>query len=163
MKVSLLILSACLTLFTPAKPHKYYVGHCQIETNSSKKRLEITIRLFDDDVEKAFEKNGRTLQFINRQPDRHSFTLLQDYLTTQFKIYINQKPTLYKLHSVTNEDQVIVFYLSVSNCTQFVPLQIRNTLLTETFPDQQHLIVFKNGNTSQSETLNRDQVECTFL
>jgi hypothetical protein len=163
MKVALLMVSVCLTLFTPAKPHKYYVGHCQMETNRPKKRLEITIRLFDDDLEKAFEKKGIKLHFTNHQPDSDSFKLLQGYLNAHFKLSINQKPAIYKLNGIENEDQVMVLYASVSNCTQFVPLQIRNTLLMETFADQQHLVVFKNGNDQQSATLSRDEVEHTFM
>jgi len=163
MKSTLLIIGICTIFFNSVKPHKYYVGHCQIETNIPKKRLEITIRLFDDDVEKAFDKSGKKLHFTNHQPSIDSFKLLQECLHAHFKIGINQKPATYKLNSIENEDQVVVFYVSVPNCTQFVPLQIRNTLLIETFPDQQHLITFKNGTDQQSATLNRDQVTYTFL
>ena len=92
MKKSVLLLFAVLLLSSFAV-HKFYVSVTQVDYVPSKKRMEITSRIFLDDFEKALNKRFNTkvnLTSARELPEAEE--LIKTYLKEKIKISINKKP-----------------------------------------------------------------------
>ena len=77
----------CLLSFTI---HKFYVSIYQINYVANKKRVEITARLFVDDLNAVLEKNYHKKTFLgleNEAPE--DLVLLKKYLSTHLLLKIN--------------------------------------------------------------------------
>ena len=72
--------------------HKFYVSVTQIDFVPNKKRVEITSRIFIDDLEKALEKKFKKKFYITSTKEiENSEILIQEYLKEKIKISINKK------------------------------------------------------------------------
>ena len=96
--VVLLIISSAFTF------HKFYVGVFQVDYFKEKKAVQITARLFIDDLEKALLKKYNKHFYITTKDevaDANSY--IAKYLDEKLKIKINNKYTIityFKLYNI---------------------------------------------------------------
>ena len=88
IKLSLLvILFSFLSAFTL---HKFYVGVFQIDYFKEKKAVQITARLFIDDLEKAlYKKHNKHIYITTKDEIAEANTLIANYLSEKLKFKIN--------------------------------------------------------------------------
>ena len=92
MKKQLLLLFAVLFL-SSFSAHKFYVSVTQIDYVSNKKRIEITHRIFIDDLEKALTKKyNKKVNLTSTKELPEAEELIKSYLKEKIKISINKKP-----------------------------------------------------------------------
>lgn len=121
--------------------HKFYVSIYQINYAPEKKMLQITSRIFIDDINDALEhKYGKKTALGDKNETAADVTLMQQYLTENFLIKVNgqAKPIHFLSHEF--ENNVIICYLTVQDVAKVKLIEIKNTALFELFPDQQHII-----------------------
>lgn len=131
--------------------HKFYMGIYQIEYVSEKKMLQITTRIFVDDLNKALEKkyNKKTLLGSdNESPE--TIELLKKYLSDNFSIQINGQLKPMTFLSAEMDADVLVCYLRIKDISKIKSLEIRNSVLTECFLDQQNIVHFTAFNDKKS-------------
>lgn len=121
--------------------HKFYVSIYQINYAPEKKMLQITSRIFIDDINDALEyKYGKKTALGDQNETVADVTILQQYLTENFLIKVNgqQKPIRFISHEF--ENNVIICYFTVKDVAKIKTIEVRNAALFELFPDQQHII-----------------------
>ena len=147
MKKSILLLFAVLFLCSFAV-HKFYVSVTQVDYVPSKKRVEITSRIFIDDFEKALNK--RYNKKLNLTSDRElpeAEDLIKAYLKEKVKISINKKPQEIVFLSRELEGDVLILYTKIVISKKINTFEIYNSLLTEIYSDQQNIVHTNiNGN-----------------
>lgn len=121
--------------------HKFYVSVTQINFAQDKKTIQITSRIFIDDLNNALEKKHKKKFYIGsiKETDEE-IQLLKNYLNENFSIKVNSKlkPTVYLDKEV--EDDVIILYQVIRDVPKVNALEIKNTLLFDFLPEQQHII-----------------------
>jgi hypothetical protein len=141
--VFLLLLFIALTSMTV---HRFYVAIYQIDFVPQKKRVEITTRIFMDDlneaVTKAYKKNTNIGTEKETPEDK---ALLKKYLGENFKLTINGKPQAYNYISSEVENNVLVCYLSIKDITKISSIEVENSILTEVYSEQQNIVQFNNN------------------
>lgn len=121
--------------------HKFYVSIYQINYAPEKKMLQITSRIFIDDINDALEhKYGKKTALGDKNETAADVTLMQQYLTENFLIKVNGQAKPIHLLSHEFENNVIICYLTVQDVAKVKLIEIKNTALFELFPDQQHII-----------------------
>ena len=147
MKKSVLLIFAVLFLSSFAV-HKFYVSVTQVDYVPSKKRIEITSRIFIDDFEKALNK--RYNKKLNLTSDRElpeAEELIKAYLKEKVKISINKKPQEIEFLSRELEGDVLILYTKIAISKKINTFEIYNSLLTEIYSDQQNIVHTNiNGN-----------------
>jgi len=137
--------------------HKFYVAIYQINYASDKKMLQITTRIFTDDLNVALLKKYKAktnLGDVSETPE--DVALMQKYVAENFLIKINgQNKPLY-FHSKELENNVLICYFSVKDVTKLRSLAIQNSVLTEVFPEQQNIIQLNVAGKKQSLLLSSE-------
>jgi hypothetical protein len=139
IKLSLLvILFSFLSAFTL---HKFYVGVFQIDYFKEKKAVQITVRLFIDDLEKAlYKKHNKHIYITTKDEIAEANTLIANYLSEKLKIKINNKSQTLQFLSKEQEDNIVICYLKIPFKDNIKELDIYNNVLSDVFNEQQNLV-----------------------
>ncbi|RZJ31933.1 MAG: hypothetical protein EOO48_00520 [Flavobacterium sp.] len=121
--------------------HKFYVAIFQINYNQGKQTMEITSRIFIDDLNKALEKKcGRPVHVADQGQTDQDIELMKKYIEANFTIEINGKrrPLVYRSSEI--ENNVLICYYSIREVSQVKSLEIQNKLLFDLVTEQQNII-----------------------
>lgn len=130
-----------IVLLCSFSAHKFYVSMYQINYNKKAKRIEITMRIFVDDLNTALEKKYHKKTFLgSKQESPEDEILLKKYLAEKCTLKINgvTKPMVYISKEL--EDNTLICYFKIANVPKIATLHIENTVLTEVFDNQQNIV-----------------------
>lgn len=149
IKLSLLvILFSFLSAFTL---HKFYVGVFQIDYFKEKKAVQITARLFIDDLEKAlYKKHNKHIYITTKDEIVEANTLIANYLSEKLKIKINNKSQSLQFLTKEQEDNIVICYLKIPFKDNIKDLEITNTVLSDIFKEQQNLVHLNLNNNKKT-------------
>ena len=137
----LLFLIICSLAISSFEMHKFYVSVTQINFAQDKKAIQITSRIFIDDLNNALEKKHKKKFYIgSTKESEEEIQLMKNYFNENFSIKVNSKskPTVYLDKEV--EDDVIILYHVIRDVSKINSLEIKNTTLFDFLPEQQHII-----------------------
>ncbi len=122
--------------------HPIHVSVCDIELDREENRLEMTMRIFTDDLEKQIrEETGEMTMDILNPPDKYSTDqLFQEYLEKHFSVTLNGEKADYKYLGHEVESGSVYCYMMVADVTEVSSLSAFNDILIRTFDDQVNLI-----------------------
>lgn len=122
--------------------HPFHVSVCNVDVNTEKNRLEITHKIFIDDLEIALRQFGNyeKLDVLKQYDTQEFLDLMTRYYQNNVKIKINNKPAEHLFLGVEKYDDVLWCYIQVSNVKQLRLFEMNNSLLFETFDDQMNLV-----------------------
>ena len=150
-KIGLLVF--CFIICSSFVLHKFYVSVTQIDYLPNKKRIEITSRIFIDDLEKALNKKHQkklNITSSNELPEAEEW--IKTYIKEKIKVSINKKPQVIEYLAKEVEGDVLIIYTKIAISKKINTFEIYNALLTETFQDQQN-IVHTNINSNKKSFL----------
>ena len=136
--------------------HKYYVSLCEIEYVEEQRSVQITIGMFIDDLEFTLNKN-HTANLYLATPDEapNIDTYYEKYLNEHLNMLINDRARSYEYIGKEYDDDVVRFYLEITNVEQLISMEIINTSLFRDFEDQQNIIKIKVKKFNKTFYLNR--------
>lgn len=121
--------------------HKFYMAIYQINYAPEKKMLQITARIFVEDLNKALEKKYNKKTFLGSGKESiESEELLKKYLAEKFSIKVNGQSKAINLLSEEMDGDVLVCYLKINDITKIKSLEICNSVLVECFAEQQNIV-----------------------
>lgn len=136
---------------TSADSHRFYVSIYQIDFVPQKKRIEITTRIFVDDLNDAVTKAYKKHTNIGTEKETpEDVVLLKKYLAENFKLSINGKPKAYNYLSSEVETNVVICYLSIKDVAKVTSLGVENSILIDVHSEQQNIIQFNNNGKKQN-------------
>lgn len=123
--------------------HKYYVSTTLIDFDLKSQTFEITLKVFYDDLEKDL---GLDSNVVDYEKDYNYLNkIFKKYLSKNFIIEIeNQRIILEYLGYEKKRDQ-INFYMNLDNDFKNKSINIQNSVLFNSFPDQKNIILFRSG------------------
>ncbi|MFB9110450.1 DUF6702 family protein [Flavobacterium gyeonganense] len=121
--------------------HKFYMGIFQVNYVAEKKMVQITSRIFVDDLNNGIEKKYHKKTFIGTEKETQAdLDLLKRYLSENFSIKINGQPkTIVFLSKELEADDVLVCYSKITGVEKLKTLEITNTILTDWNAEQQNI------------------------
>ena len=126
---------------TSLSAHKFYVAIYQINHAKEKKMLQITARLFIDDINEAIEKKYNKKSFLASDKETpEQVELLKKYLSEKFIIKVNNQPKSIIFVSKETEDNVLICYLKIVDVPKITSLEVENSIIMENHFDQQNII-----------------------
>jgi len=126
----------------PAVRHPLHVSVTEISMNEKEKRLEITMRVFIDDLEETMRKRLHQPAFDILKPPA-GFTVddvMRDYLKNHFKLSLDKKNQVVTLLGHETDEDAFVFYLEVDRVKKWKHIDVTNDAMSETFEDQSNLV-----------------------
>ena len=137
--------------------HKFYVSIYQVDFVPEKKRVEITARIFMDDLNLALEKDFKTkIQLGEKTESSQDVQFLQKYLMKHLKISIDEKEKNIQFLSKAIENNVVIIYLKIVDVKKINSFKIDNNALLELYSDQQNIIQTKFYNKKRNYIFTED-------
>lgn len=128
-------------LFSSFLLHKFYVSVTQINFVAEKKTIQITTRIFIDDLNNTLEKKHKKKFYIGSiKETSEEVDWLKKYIETNFSLKVNGKGKEIVFLDKEIEDDVLICYLIVKNISKINSLEVKNMLLFDFLPEQQNII-----------------------
>jgi hypothetical protein len=143
-KITLYFLTALFLLaLTSFNAHKFYMGIYQVNYAPEKKMLQITTRIFVDDLNKALEKKYKKATHLGTVKETNEDVLLmQKYLAEKFRIKVNGTAVTMNYLSKEMESDVVICYLNVRGISKIKSLETYNAVLLDWDSEQQNITHF---------------------
>ncbi len=133
--------------------HKFYVSVTQIDYNEPKKRIEISTRIFTDDLEKVLnEVYAEKLNLATKLETPQAKEKVVSYIKSHLKIDVNNKEKELIYLGSEYEDNLIICYFKIDYSKKIGTFEVFNDILTDKFSEQQN-IVHTNIHTNKKSVL----------
>lgn len=132
----------------------------QLKFVPQKQEIQITTRVFIDDLTEAINKQYKTKTFIGEKNETsRDEELVIKYFNKNFKITIDDKSQEYIFLSKEVKENSLICYFKIKNLKKVNSLQVENTMLLSEFPDQQNIIQFENSGQKSSLLLSGETIK----
>ncbi|WP_321344513.1 DUF6702 family protein [uncultured Draconibacterium sp.] len=150
MKIGKKIILPVLFLFLGvffSQAHPFYVSICQVNYNQQNQSLEISVKIFADDLLVALSEEGHEKLYIGEDKENeHTDEYIFNYLTDKIHFSVNENEVQANFVGKEMEKDVVWTYLEINDIAQLNDIEVSCNLLTDVFSDQSNIIqVNKNG------------------
>ncbi len=138
--------------------HPFHVSVCSIRHVPEEQTLQITQKIFADDLEEALSAASTTgpVDVLN-PPDPDALDALIDgYLKDHLQITVNGQVMEATYLGHEREEMALWCYLEVDEVTVVQSVRVRSTILTGTFDDQTNIVHVEYQNALKSMKLAKD-------
>ncbi|MCX6208761.1 MAG: hypothetical protein NTZ59_04500 [Bacteroidetes bacterium] len=136
-----LILSSFLSLL-----HPFFVSVVDIKHNVKDKNVEISVRVFTDDLESTLKKNYKqNVDLANGSAKADVNKVVSNYIQSKLHLAINDKPQALKYIGYEIQKESVWIYVEVANITAIKKLNVNCNLLYE-FQEKQSNIINATAN-----------------
>lgn len=135
----LLITAISFWSFSSENDHKFYVSNTVIAENPRTNSVEITIRIFTDDLENALESTFETespLLLGEENESEEAERFLEEYIRENFKLDFNGHPSQLLYIGKEVEYDLCYVYFEIPITPQFNALKMQNSILLDLFEEQ---------------------------
>ena len=157
------LLAACSVWLTAFLVHPYYMSVTELEYKSADKEIQISSKIFIDDLEYALQEEYKTkVEILNAADQKKNEALLDKFFRKHLKLSVDGKPVSYQLIGFEREEEAIWTYLVVKNISKLKSATVFNDLLYNYRDDQINIIHFKNNNDRKSHRLTFPDKQVSF-
>lgn len=143
--------------------HPFYVSVAEINHNAAEKSLEITCRIFADDLEAALKKNYQSPVNLNSEKDKAKVDgWITDYIAKHLVIKADGKALKLQYIGFEKEKESAYCYFEVPQVTVPKKVEISNNILHDYTTDQINILHVSVGGKRQSTKLNYPEKEAVF-
>lgn len=143
LNIYLLIIPAPVYAF-----HPFYISVTEMLLNSKTKSLEISCKMFAEDIEDALKQNYKTsVDLGNDKLQAQNNKLINDYILKHLSINIDSKAAVLKFVGFEKESESIYCYFEVVNVPAIRKLIVNDAILQDYKQEQINIIhVIIDGN-----------------
>lgn len=149
-KTGFILLLNLAMFFTPVyvyAHHPFYISVTEMSLNSKTKSLEISCKMFAEDLEDVLKQNYKVAVDVgNDKMQVQNKKLINDYILKHFSINIDAKAAALHFVGFEKESESVYCYLEVMNISAIQKITINNTLLQDYKKEQINIMhVIVNG------------------
>lgn len=158
---SILVIISFVTLSSGFKTvHEFYISTTSIDYNRKSKSIEITQQFTAHDVEKAILKSTKIdLNIAEKNEHPKCDSILFAYVQSGFEL---EGIELNWVGREFNLDETLWIYLESDSIEKPKVLEVRNSLLTETFPLQSNITHVNFLGDQQTHSFNKISTTFTY-
>lgn len=121
--------------------HDFYVSLTEIRYNTASERMEISLRIFPDDMDRAMEEHfGIITSLLTELEHAKADSLLEIYLLELFALEVDGSLLPLSYIGKEAESDVMWCYLESDPFEKPAEIEVFNSILTEVFEDQVNII-----------------------
>lgn len=143
--------------------HPYYVSVTEIKHNAGEQRLEISCRVFSDDLESALNKLGHgKVDILNTKNFAQVNPLIAEYIPKHLKISINGKAVNLRFVGYELESEATWCYFEVEGIRSVKKITISNDILYAEHEEQINMMHVIVGGVRKSTKLDNPASTAAF-
>ena len=136
--------------------HKYYISLTKIDFIENEKMVQITMRFFIDDIENTLENRfDIKLELDTENENKKANTFLEKYIVSKFEVIINENVKTLNFLGKEYENDVVFFYLEITDIETVNKIEVQNRMLFEEFPEQENYIKFNINKSKKTYILSK--------
>ena len=143
--------------------HPFYVSVTEIHHNAQDKTLEVSCKVFADDMEEVLKKGAtRPIDLSNEKQKLQNDALIRDYVAKH--LFLNAEGKAVKLSYVgfEKDKESVYCYFEVLNVPTLTKLQLVNSLLQDLNEEQINIMHVVVNGVRKSYKLDFPKKEATF-
>jgi hypothetical protein len=161
---------ACFLLLIPARSishfsarHPFYVSVTEINHNAKAKILEISCKMFTNDFEVSLQKYaGAKIDLSDAKNKPDADKSISGYIQKHLLIKVDGNPVTLQFVGSEKETDATWSYFQVENIAALKTMDVKNSLLYESFESEINIMhVIVNGN-RQSTKLSNPDIDASF-
>jgi hypothetical protein len=127
--------------------HPFYVSVTEINHNEKDKSLEITCKIFTDDMENVLKQNFKTTVDLSDQKQKEkNDKLITAYIKKNLNIAADKKSVQLNYVGYEKDSEAVFCYFEIINISTVKELDVSNSILQDLTEDQINIMhVFVNG------------------
>ena len=131
-----------------SKYHPFYVSVTEINHNAKEQSIEVSCKIFADDMEEVLKKNYKVaVDLSNTKQQAQTDKLIADYISKHLTFSTDGKPVKLQYVGFEKESESVYCYFEIVGTPVLKKLEVTNSILQD-LTDQQinimHVVV--NGN-----------------
>ncbi len=144
-----------------ALTHAFHISVCEIEYDQERKSLEITHRVFLDDLETTLKtwSGDQNIDVINPKVDSDFQKILGKYLLEKFTIKVNGKETQLSFLGSEQEGDVMYCYIELTGVKKLNSIDITNKIFMDKFDDQMNMVHIYKGEKTTSTKFSKNKTD----
>jgi hypothetical protein len=143
--------------------HPFFVSMTEITHNPKNKTLEVSVRIFTDDFEKALRKKCNCkVDLYDEQLKQAMQTQVQTYIENHIKILTGNKNAKVRFLGYEKMEESTWSYFEISNINQLKTVTIQNDLLLESNDKQMNMIHYKTAKLDKTVQLDASKKQVQF-
>lgn len=155
MRLSIFLILVIFMSAVAFSAHPYYISMTEFVYNEKSRELEVSVRIFADDLEKGISQQcGCKIDFAQRRDSIRNHQLLTKYLNFVLQVQVNSKPKLLAVLGFEKEEESIWTYIVTPQSESIRTLDLRNAILFHIQQKQTNLVRLKTGKYDQTRQLN---------
>jgi hypothetical protein len=165
-KIFLILILYVTVSLTPAKAfvfHPFYVSVTEMTYNGKAKSLEISCKMFAEDIEDILKQNYKAnVNLSNDKQEAQNNRLMNDYLVKHFSLSIDSKPVNYRFIGFEKDKESVYCYLEVLNVPTIKKALVNNSILYDYKKEQINIVHFIINGNRQSTKLDNPKNLANF-
>jgi hypothetical protein len=152
-----------LTTRTRAFAHPFFVSVTEFNFNAKEKLMEITSKVFLDDLEKALKKQtNTTVELTNPASPKQAQEMVSGYFKKHLQVKLDDKPVQLEFIGYEREGASVWVYFQVSNTISVKKITATNNILYEMYANQISIMHAQVGNNKKSTRITNPEVNAGF-
>ncbi|WP_019671317.1 DUF6702 family protein [Eudoraea adriatica] len=143
------LLLLVIPLFAFSIMHKFYVSVTNIQYSEKDNSLQITSRIFIDDLENALEERyGVEMNLATEKESDEANFYIEKYMRSKLVISADGTNKAFVFLGKKYDNDLVICYLEIEDIDlpEHKTLAVENDILTDMFDEQQNIVHFKiNG------------------
>ena len=129
------------SFYNTTADHPYHMGAVEVEYNDAEQRIEISCKLFVDDVERVIAQEMQKNIALKLDENRATANpAVASYLLKNLKVYINNTMVPLSFLGYEVESDAVYIYVEGNQAPKPGSIKVENTLLYDLFKDQLHIV-----------------------
>ncbi len=160
-----LIVGCWMMALSGASVHPIYVSVTEITHNAKDKTLEVSCKIFTNDLENALrKKSNQRIDLINPSNQTLINQLVEQYVQSHLKIFLSGKQQTLQYIGYEISEESVWCYLQADHVSKVKSIAIQDNILYESQPEQISLLhVIVDGNRKSTKLNNpEDTVTIQF-
>jgi len=121
--------------------HPFFVSMTDINYNNKEKELEISVRIFTDDLENTLRKyHSMQIDILHPSDIKQMNGFVNDYIEKHLQLNVNGSPVQISFLGYEQQSESIWSYFEVKNINNVQKLNITNSLLHDYDTNQVNMI-----------------------
>lgn len=122
--------------------HPIHLSVSEINYSEKDKALQITSRIFLDDLELSIQNqlNKPGLDILQPGKDLKTEKLISDYVLQRLSVKLDGKLQKMNFIGFEREDPAVICYIEIENIKTFKTIEVKNEVIMETHHDQSNLV-----------------------
>ncbi|MEQ8520183.1 MAG: hypothetical protein RLN79_04610 [Cytophagales bacterium] len=136
--------------------HPFYVSIIHINHNFKTNCLELTFKIFTDDLETGIKGDSGKILNLYHSSNNKADSIISNYLKSHCQIKISSAPAKLNFIGIETAFDVTEVYFTIDSVKSLIDsIEINCDLLVEEIPDQSNIFHYQIGDKTKSLILNK--------